>query len=241
MLKFQIRTFLYIIMSLHKNNKIKVSRDPTNKTEINALRAKMANGNALLSFRYFNPKSIKVGDFNNYYANRNSALKAVIEFVVALKNLSQINHREVFSNQYLKSIRVKQIRNDDKAVARIEKVLAEGYNFPPMLIDQFERSYIEIAFGDGHRAISICVDGIIEVLFIDNNHLICRESSRENRLKLKESFGFPCLLDSIHIKNDNHKECNVAELVIQEMENDKHMKAADAIKLYYELMGYEDE
>ena len=221
-------------MSSHKKKKVSISSDPSNRTEIIALRSKMADGNALFSFRFFCPNSVRVGDFNNYYVNRESAVKSAIEFIDLIREVSRIKWTMVYSTGYRKSLRVKETRDDDAAIDRIERVLVEGYGFPKDTVDQFERSYIELAFGDGHRLITVCVDGIFEILFVDNNHLICRESSRF--VSQKDRYEFPCLFDEAHLDVGKViNEYNIAELVMEDVVAGKYEDVNKIIKDYEDL------
>lgn len=229
-------------MSSHKQKTIKTSSDPTGKTQINTSdkkRPELANGNTLLSFRRFNAKSIRVGDFNNFYVDHKSAVIALLEFHAVLKEISDISYNELFSRQYGKSLRAKKIRGDDDAIERIEKVLIDGYSVPKLMVEQFERSYIETAFGNGRRMISIYMDGILEPLFIDNNHLICRGSSRA--VKVKELYSYPCLLDDIHLDDvTGLRECNIAELVMDDVMSGGYKDVEEIIRVYKELKDLND-
>lgn len=225
----------------NKNKEIKISGKPSDdigiKANVSSLRSMISDGNALFLFRYFYPNSVRVGDFNNYYANKMSATRGLIEFMGILKTVSRINHEEIFAPQFRKSVRIKKIKDDDGAIDRIEKILVDGYNMPSETVRQFERLYVELAFGDGHRLISVCADGVFEILFVDNNHLVCRESSRS--IKLKENFCYPSLLDDTHLlagaNGKNMIEYNIAEMVMEEIINDRCTGIQEAKELYIEL------
>lgn len=75
---------------------------------------------------------------------------------------------------------------------------------------------------------------MFEILFIDNNHLICLESSRN--VKSKMSFEVPGIFD--WKSNSDCKELNyrdVIDMLVDDIRNGKYTSFVDFIKDYEEI------
>lgn len=138
------------------------------------------------SFEDFKGDSILIDDYNSYYFNLESSRNAVADFITALKNISSLTIKEFFEPATKKRFHLNQIEDDD-IVSRIEHVLINGYSFPEKKVEQFEKTYIEFQISDGKRVFAHKVDEILYPLFIDCNHLICKDSSRN--FKAKQSYN----------------------------------------------------
>lgn len=146
------------------------------------------------SFRFFVPNSIRLGDFNNYYADQDEMSLVLDDVFKRLKNISSNKIKENFSPQNRQSLRLKLIEERDhgKVIDRLEKILVEGFKIPRGTIEQFDRTYFEFEIEDGGRVICVKQDSILHLLIIDNNHFVCREAAREkfNKQKDKNSYSF---------------------------------------------------
>ena len=96
------------------------------KTSINKNDSVKLDEHNLFSFSYFNSKSIKLRDFNNYYANNNDAIKSVSDFFEMLIIISNMTVSEIYSNNKKKELHYNEF-TDDKIIDRIEEVLLSGY------------------------------------------------------------------------------------------------------------------
>ena len=135
------------------------------------------------SFEDFNGDSIKLGDYNSYYYNLESSRNAVSDFFNALKNISHLKVKHFFEPSTKKAYHLNQF-DDEELVDRIENILINGYLFPKEKIEQFEKVYWEFQIFDGKRVICHKVDEILYPLFIDCNHMICKDSSRNYKAKM---------------------------------------------------------
>lgn len=135
------------------------------------------------SFEVFKGDSVKLSDYNNYYFNLESSRNAVADFFDMLQQMSSLTVRQLFEPSQKKELHINKL-DDDYLVDRIEEVLINGYLFPKKKVEQFEKEYFEFQISDGKRVICHRVDNIIYPLFIDSNHMICRESSRSIKAKM---------------------------------------------------------
>lgn len=139
-------------------------------------------------------KSIKEKDFNNYCVSKDSSRDQAEQFLKTLRVLSGISVGKLISNEMKKSLRFKEIRDETgEEIERIERVLKK-LGMPSGKIEDFERSYHEFSVNNGMRIICVKEDNILHLLFIDNNHMICQDSSRF--LAQKQLFNVPCVFDS---------------------------------------------
>lgn len=136
------------------------------------------------SFEDFNGDSIKLDDYNSYYYNVESSRNAVSDFFNTIKNISHLKVKHFFELSTKKEYRLNQF-DDEEIVDRIEHILINGYSFSRKKIEQFEKTYWEFQISDGKRVICHRVDEILYPLFIDCNHMICKESSRNFKAKLR--------------------------------------------------------
>ena len=130
-------------------------------------------------FSFFQTGSIRIGDFNNFYENPKDAINSVGDLFVSFSNISKETKSEFFDYGSSKKIHQNRI-DDNETIDSIEKILQEGYQFPKGKVDEFERNYVEFPFADGKRVIGTFINGsVFAPLFIDNNHLVCINSSRD--------------------------------------------------------------
>lgn len=192
----------------------------------------------LFSFSFFNGESIKIKNFNNYYANEYDAQKSINDLFKTLKEISKLNIKELLSNNYKKQFHYNEF-NDNLIIDRIERVLIDGYKMPENKVNEFERLYFELSFSNGIRLIGTKIDNnIFEILFIDSNHMICKESSR--MLNIKEKYEYPSIFNNIE-KNINIKEyehIELLEMLIDSAKKGGYNKIEDFINDYEELLEY---
>lgn len=143
----------------------------------------------VFDFSYFQTQSISINGFNNCYQNKIDSINAVNDLFETLKNINSFNKNEFFVPDVKQQFHYNEF-TEDIIIERIEKVLIEGYKMPPNKVQEFERLYFEFSFNDGKRVIGTKIyDNIFSILFLDPNHLICSESSRN--VKSKMLFSIP--------------------------------------------------
>ncbi len=194
----------------YKNKQIKVPTNGRGETLVKVGKHRAVDERIVFSFSFFNGHSIKISNFNNFYGNKADAVNAVGDFFETLKSISTMAINQFFPSSFKTQFHYNEF-NDDNIIDRIEGVLINGYGMPREKVDEFERMYFEFAFSNGKRAIGTKIyDNIFEILFLDNNHLICRESSRD--VKIKYGFGSPSVFSKVDFAGD-FKEYDRKELL----------------------------
>lgn len=156
------------------------------------------------SFKYFHSECIKTDDFSNYYENGQTARKATSDLFKILKDISNEDVISVFSGPKKRQFHLNEI-TDKKSIALVENILLKEYGFPERTVEEFEQEYFEIiADGDGGRMIFVREDNIIDPLFIDANHMICPQASRD--LNKKMTFSHPGLFCFSQKQNDYYEK-----------------------------------
>ncbi|MBR3180749.1 hypothetical protein IKF63_01570 [Candidatus Saccharibacteria bacterium] len=186
----------------------------------------------VFSFGYFCWKSIRSGDFNNYYLSKENARDQAEKFISTLKDISKLQVGQLDSKEMKRSLRFKPIRNGNgKEVERIIEVLRE-YAVSEGTIEEFEKSFHEFSVNDGMRVICVQEDNIIHLLFLDNNHLICSDSAKFK--KAKQSFGVPTIFDCRYM-DDSISEGTTKEQVFDLMLKGEFRTIEDVLNFYNEL------
>ena len=184
----------------------------------------------VFDFTYFQTRSISISGFNNCYRKESESVNAVGDFFETLKNINSFNKKAFF----VPSVKVQFHYNeftDDEIIDRIEKVLIHGYEMSYEKVKEFERMYFEFSFNDGKRVIGTRIyDNIFSILFLDPNHLICAESSRN--IKSKLSFAIPGVFAKL--KNDalSKEEFNQNEflkMIIEDYNKGKYTSMDDIV------------
>lgn len=218
------------------NDKIKITGYKKG-TLINNLSEKESIRDKKVSFSFedFNGDSIKLDDYNSYYYNVESSRNAVVDFFNTLKNISNLRVKHFFDPATKKEYHLNQF-DDEKLVGRIENVLIKGYSFPKKKIEQFEKTYWEFQISDGKRVICHKVDEILYPLFIDCNHMICKDSSRSFKAKLNYN------IKSSFVKQEKEdlskKDLEIIDylkMIIEESVNNE-LKREDIIDLLKEIV-----
>lgn len=162
----------------------------------------------VFNFEHFALKSIVIDDFNNFYANVNEAKHAVKDFFDTLKTICSFDIKTFYSPHIKKQFHF-NLLNDKLIVKRIKHILIDGYGFPDKLLLEMENSFCEFSFSNGKRVIGYLINNnTFGVLFIDNNHLVCIDSSRN--VKTKMLFNYPSLFGSYV---DNGVSIDVDEII----------------------------
>ena len=188
---------------------IKISSNEKGKTLIKVGTKISADNKIVFSFSFFNGQSISVSNFNNFYANKSDAIKSVNDFFQTLKDISNFEIKQFFSPAIKTQFHYNEFV-DYKVIDRIENILIDGYGMTKKKVDEFEGLYFEFSFSNGKRVIGTKKhDNIFEILFIDCNHLVCFESSRTPKIKMKYSYP------SIFGKTDN--TTNIEEFAQEEL------------------------
>lgn len=191
----------------------------------------------VFSFSFFQPKSITYKDFNNFYSSLEDAKKSVSDFFETLKLMSNLEPKELFSLNMKKQYHYNEF-NDNKIIDRIESILVNGYNMTQEKVDEFERTYFEFDFGNGKRVIGTRIfENIFQILFIDCNHLVCLNSTRNP--KIKSNYAFPSLFQKDMLAVDLIKKSNrekVFELFIEEAKKGRYETVQELILNYEEFV-----
>ena len=198
MRKFQKKTFSCIItnwflLSKHKNKKINGPVSSNNTLITTSNNGFNEQEHISFDFSFFQTGSIRLGTFNNYFESPKDAINSVGDLFNSFSNISQETKKDFFNFGSKKKLHQNKI-DKDETIDSIEKILQEGYGLPKGKVDEFERNYVEFAFSDGKRIIGTFINGsVFAPLFIDNNHLVCIDSSRDvekkQAYKIKGIFG----------------------------------------------------
>lgn len=194
------------------------------------------NEKPIILFTHFNGYSVKINGFNNYYLNSEKSISAVYSFIDKIKNIQQKTIKELSDQSTKKQLHCHKIENR-REIDRINSVLLEGYLFPKIMVENFENSYYEFALDNGSRVIFVRIDNIFELLFVDNNHMIYKESSRF--IKFKEGYEYPSCLGKIDFSYD-YEEKNVrdaVELMITAYKNEEIDNLEDFVNELEELIN----
>lgn len=186
------------------NKKIKVN-DENGKTLVKSSLIDVIEQKIVFSFSFFKGKSISYKDFNNYYATESDSKKSISDFFYTLNEISKMSSKKFYSPDIQEQLHYNKF-TDNKVIDRIESILINGYGMSINQVNQFERMYFEFSFSNGKRVISTMIyDNIFEILFIDSNHMVCLDSCRNIKSKLK--FEVPGLFDR-QIVEEETKECD---------------------------------
>ena len=123
-----------------------------------------------------------------------------------------------------------------REIERINDVLLNGYHFSKDMVMNFENSYYEFSLDNGSRVIFVKIDNIFELLFIDNNHMIYKESSRI--LKHKESYSYPSCLGKINFSYDYDEKSarEILEIMLEAYKNGEFDNLNDFVNNLKELI-----
>lgn len=173
---------------MHCNKQIVIPKNEKGKTLVKAINNRTIKNYIVFSFSFFYGYSICIRDFNNFYATKSSAEKSVEDFFETMRLMSGMETKELLTPNMKKQYHYNEFDND-QIIDRIEYILIEGYGLKREKVDEFERMYFEFSFGNGKRAIGTKIyDNIFQILFIDCNHLVCIDSSRKVKTKLKFTY-----------------------------------------------------
>ena len=197
----------------------------------------LENKKIYFSFEHFKPESIEITKihYNSFFNNQNSAKKSANEFIKCLKTISNLDVIQFNTPEMKKQLHYNEF-DDNEIIDRIEIILRDGYQFPQAKIDSFERTYLEISFNDGRRIIATRIhNNIIDILFLDNNHLICENSSRNIAKKLK--FKIPSVYQSSidSLSELEISKMDLMEMLIKDVEEGKITDLRDFVENYKEL------
>ncbi len=126
--------------------------------------------------------------------------------------------------------------NDNLIIDRIENILIYGYGMARKKVDEFERMYFEFSFGNGKRAIGTKIyDNIFQILFIDCNHLVCIDSSRNK--KIKQKFSCPSIFEKTSNEIVTEQFCSkeIIQMLIDSAREGKYSNIDDFIQDYDDL------
>lgn len=206
------------------------------KTLVKVGEKKLPYNKIVFSFSFFHCQSICFRDFNNYYANEQDSKKAVSDFFETIKLLSCLEPKELFSPNMKVQYHYNEFE-DNLIIDRIESILVNGYGMPKRKVDEFERMYFEFSFGNGKRVIGTKIyNHIFQILFIDCNHLVCTQSSRNKNLK--SSFHYPSSFEKVNNEmNIKNKQLEVLDLFIDSAKKGVYSSVEELIRDYEELFA----
>ena len=221
----------------YNSKQIKISTNEKGKTLVKVGHFRTVESRIVFSFSFFNGKSIRINDFNNFYVNNSDAIKSVNDFFQAVKEISNFDINQFFSPAIKKQFHYNEF-DDNKVIDRIEDILVNGYGMTRKMVDEFERMYFEFSFGNGRRVIGTKIyDNIFEILFIDCNHMVCLESSRNIKIKMK--YNCPSIfggIDKTITINEYNRE-ELIDMLIDLARNNAYSNIEDFLKDYDELFA----
>lgn len=125
-------------MGYKSTKQIKVPKYEKEKRLLKAVEQSPVDNRIVFSFSFFQKHSIRLGDFNNFYPNTNSSLKAVSDFLETLTLISKYEKSHFFSPETKTQFHYNEFTDND-IIDKIENILIRGYNMPQQKVDQFER------------------------------------------------------------------------------------------------------
>ena len=216
---------------------VKTPKIEKGKTLVKVNDTRSSENKIVFSFLFFNPQSIRLDDFNNFYASESDSRKSVSDFFEIIKQMSNIEPNELFSNNLKTQYHYNEF--DEKSIIdRIESILISGYGMPKGKVDEFERMYFEFSFGNGKRAIGTKIyNNIFHILFIDCNHLICVESSRN--VKLKSSYNVPSCFERFNneINIEQYERQDLLDMLIDSVREGAYSDIQEFLKDYDDLFN----
>lgn len=216
-------------------SQIKIVNAEKRNTLVKVKDGKLPDNQIVFSFSFFNSNSICLKDFNNFYANSSDAFKSVADFFQTIKQISNMNGERFYSMNMQTQFHYNEF-DDNKVIDRIESILTNGYKMTQTKVNEFERLYFEFSFGNGKRAIGTKIyNNVFEILFLDCNHMVCLESSRN--LKIKMLFNFPSIFGVVEDREfqnefDNNELINI---LLEDARNGKYNNINDFIMDYDDL------
>ncbi len=220
------------------NNKIKITREPdtlvraSNKYDVN-------NEKVSFSFEEFNPDSV-INEriyYNSFYQNVESSRNAVSDFFRIVKELSRYTIGELMGTKSIKDAYHICLIDRPEHIDRIERILEDNYGYPQGKIGEFGKEYFEFQISDGKRVIWHKVDNVIYPLFIDCNHMVCIDSSRgvkaKMRYNVKSSFSH---LDEDELNIEDVEVKDYLRMIIEESSNDASFEKEDLLELLKDVV-----
>lgn len=210
------------------------------KTNLPISNYNLDNEKPQILFKYFNGNSIRINDFNNYYENQKTSIGSVYSFITRIKDIQSKTLKELRDRRTAELYHFHPIEGEIE-IERINYVLKEGYDFSDNTIENFENNYYEFALDSGERVIFLMVDNLFELLFIDNNHFIYRESSR--RAKYKDKFECPSCLGKINFLQsyEELETIDIIKMLIDSYENGEINDLDEFVSMLKDLIKYDKE
>lgn len=193
------------------------------------------------SFVYFNGESVKNPkiSYNSHYQDIGSSRNAVGDFFDVIREMSKYTIGELKVQMKRKNqFRIEPITVKEH-IERIERILIDDYGFPQNKIEEFDQQYYEFQISDGKRVIWHMVDNMICPLFIDCNHMICIDSCRniKSKMKYNEKSSF-CKLTSKELSKKDFDITESIKYIIQECESDEQIEKEDIIDMLKSIVHY---
>lgn len=220
------------------NSKIKITKEPdtlvraSNKYDV-------SNEKVSFSFEEFNPDSVidERINYNSFYQNVESSRNAVNDFFKIVKELSRYTIGTLMGAKSIKEACHICLIDRPEHIERIEKILKDSYGYPQGKIEEFGKEYFEFQISDGKRVIWHKVDNVIYPLFIDCNHMVCIDSSRSVKAKMryniKSSFSN---LDETELNPEEVEVKDYLRMIIEESSNDVYFEKEDLLELLKDIV-----
>lgn len=198
------------------------------------------NEKVSFSFENFNADSVKDTriTYNSFFNTIESSRNAVSDFFKTIKELSKYKIGELLSNRRLREVYHLNKIDRENHIERIEYVLKNCYNYPQEKIEQFDKEYYEFQISDGKRVFWHRLDNIICPLFIDCNHMICIDSTRDEKMKMhycvESSFSH---LGERELNAEDMSIVEFLKFIIEDYENDNSISADGIVDILKDICG----
>lgn len=170
--------------------------------------------NITFSFKIFCTKSLRNDFFNNCYETRKKSISSSKYLLESFRDLSGRTLNEIQTDSRLSDRYRYHSIDNAKEVERIARVQIEGYGVNKEYVEQQENSYYQLEFApNGHRLIMTKLGSVFIPLFIDNNHLIYNDSSRDKDKKMKYKIPFAASDDFLDECGDGNDFDFIKELI----------------------------
>ena len=228
-------------MSRNKNDLIKISNEPDTFVKTSR-QYDVKNEKVSFSFDEFNTSSVKNEriNYNSYYQNTESSRNAVNDFFKTIKELSKYKIGDLMSSKSLKETLHLNLIDREEHIERIEIILKDDYGYPQGKIDEYDKEYYEFQISDGKRVIWHKVDNVIHPLFIDCNHMVCIDSSKTVKAKMKYSIES----SFSHLNEDalNTQDKSIVDfiaMIIEDFELGQEVVAENIVDLLKDCINYD--
>lgn len=174
------------------NKQVKISQD------VLALENLNKNTSFTFSFKYFETKSKLSKDklFNSNYSSIPHFLKTNSDLIQAMKIVSMETYKSTIIDRKLENVMHFKVLEREASRERITEILVDVYGKSKSAVEELKEGsqFVEFGMTDGCRYIGVIIDyHIIEILYLDPNHLTFANSSFN--IPNKMSYTVPSIYD----------------------------------------------